>query len=547
MFLKKDFILKDRYKITEKTDCSGSTAIYFALDTSENKRVKIKEFFPTAIMQREVDGSVSAKPECEVKYKSLKSDFYELYDYIMSIAHIGGILAPREVFYENGTCYAVEDLCSCETLEDFLARNEGELNWQTIKKAVSPIISALRKMHSDGFYHRGISPENIIIKDASMLLTGFDIPPARTNESEIDSTLYFGFSAPEQYSSAAWQGSWTDVYSTAAICYRALTGITPVEWRQRGSRSKNLIPPSSLNPSCPENVSNTLLTALSVDIRNRYRTIEDFWMGLLHGAGDTTIVVHTPKMQGHIKKLETDAVRVSEPDDTRVLEKPPTAAKPAVSSNNSSNNIFLYSICAALAVAVAVLSGIIITFMIKDKAAKTQSEVPESSISSEVNNEESSPEESEESQMVLMPPFIGKSVEEVMMNKRYTSLYNFEIERAYSEIYPVGNVVDQYPAPGTEYDKNNNTVILLISMGSERTTMPLVEGTPFDQAVLLLNGLGIEYKVEEINDSMYTDGTVIKASIPFGTTIMRTRDTVTLTVASSAITSSLPYDTEAED
>ena len=545
MFLKKDFILKDRYKITEKTDCSGSTAIYFALDMQENRRVKIKEFFPRAIMQRDEDGSVSAKPDCEVKYKSLKSDFYELYDYIMSIADIGGILSPSEVFYANGTCYAIEDLYSCETLEDFLARSEGELNWQTIKKAVSPVVSALRKMHSDGFYHRGISPENIIIKDDSMLLTGFDIPPARTNGSEIDATLYFGFSAPEQYSSASWQGSWTDVYSTAAICYRALTGMTPVEWRQRGAKNRNLIPPSSLSPSCPENVSNTLLTALSVDIRNRYRTIEDFWMGLLHGAGDTTIVVHTPKMQGHVKKLETDAVKIHGSEDTMVIEAP--GAKTKTPIGNNGNNILLYSVCAALAVTVAVLSGVIITFIIKDKAEKMQSSVQESSMVSQVEEEEPSSEESDESQMVLMPAFIGKSVEEVMMNKRYTSLYNFEIDRAYSEIYPVGNVVDQYPAPETEYDKDHNTVVLLISMGSERTTMPLVEGTPFDQAVLLLNGLGIEYKVEEINDPQYTDGTIIKASIPFGTTIMRTRDTVTLTVASSAITSSLPEDMEDED
>lgn len=522
MFLKKDFILKERYKILEKTDCSGSTAIYFAEDMKENKRVKVKEFFPRAIMERNEDGSVCAKKGCEVQYKSLKSDFYELYDYIMSISDIGGILSPTEVFYENGTCYYVEDLTSCETLEDFLARSEGEINWQTIKKAISPVISALRKMHSDGFYHRGISPENIIIKDDSMLLTGFDIPPARTNGSEIDSTLYFGFSAPEQYSSASWQGSWTDVYSIAAICYRALTGMTPVEWRQRGSGSQNLIPPLSLNPSCPENVSNTLLTALSVDIRNRYRTIEEFWIGLLHGAGDTTIVVSSPKMKGHIKEKE-----VSVPENT----------------DNKQSKLILYTVCALLAITVTILSGVLVTFIIKQKEPLI---LNESSQSESVEEKVSESSQTEENEVLLVPTFIGKGVEEVMMNKGYTALYNFEIERAYSEIYPVGNVVDQYPKPKTEYNKNNNTVVLLISMGSERTTMPLVEGTPFDQAVLLLNGLDISYKVEKKTDTELADGTVIEASVPFGATIMRTRDIVTLTVASSEESSNSSEESEDE-
>ncbi len=525
MFLKKDFVLKERYKILEKTDCSGSTAVYFAEDLNDNRRVKVKEFFPRAIMERNEDGSVCAKKGCEVQYKSLKSDFYELYDYIMSIADIGGILAPIEVFYENGTCYYAEDMSFCETLEDFLARNEGELNWQSLKKAVSPVISALRKMHSDGFYHRGISPENIIIKDDSMLLTGFDIPPARTNGSEIDSTLYFGFSAPEQYSSASWQGSWTDVYSIAAICYRCLTGITPVEWRQRGFGSQNLIPPLSLNPSCPENVSNTLITALSVDIRNRYRTIEEFWIGLLHGAGDTTIVVSSPKMKGHIRERQ-------QPEEN------------AAASDSKQSKIILYTLCALLAITVTILSGVIITFMIKQKEPAPSSDAL---LSQSSENEQSESESSKEDTILLVPSFIGKGVEEVMMNKGYTALYNFEIERAYSEIYPVGNVVDQYPKPKTEYDKNHNTVVLLISMGSERTTMPLVEGTPFDQAVLLLNGLDISYKVEERSDTEFSDGTVIEVSIPFGATIMRTRDVVTLVVASSKEVSQSQAEEEADD
>ena len=446
-----------------------------------------------------------AKKDCEVQYKSLKSDFYELNSYIISIESLGGIIAPIEVFYENGTCYCVESIENSETLDDYLARNEGKINWQQLKKSISPLISAIRKMHSDGYYHRGISPENIIVKGEEFLLTGFDIPPARTNGSEIDCSLYFGFSAPEQYSSASWQGSWTDVYSLAAVCYRALTGVIPVEWRQR-SHSKNLVFPSSLANTVPENVSNTLITALSIDIRNRYRTIEEFWIGLLHGVGDTTIVVNSPKMHGTVKHISNNI------------------------GESKQSKLILYTICAVSLITVTILSSVIITLLIKQKETNPIIDSPSSSVL-EQSDTASGEEDSAASEKITIPSFITKSVEEIMMDKNYTSLYNFEIERAYSELYPVGNIVSQYPDPGTEYDENNNTVTLLISMGSERTTMPLVEGTPLDQAAALLTSLDIKFEVEELSDIDYKDGTVIKASVAFGETIMRTREVITVTVA----------------
>lgn len=217
------------------------------------------------------------QPGCEVQYKSLSSDYEELCRYLMGLPAELPFVRPFELIRQNGTVYSVEWYAGAETLGDHLARIGRPIGWNTLKKMLTPMVRAMDRIHTDGIYHRGISAETLLITEREeLLLSGFCIPAARTADSEIAATLYFGYSAPEQYSSNSWQGSWSDVYSLAAVCYLALTGITPIEWRQRGERHP-LIPPAEVAPEIPAHVSDALLRALSVDLRTRYRTIDEFW------------------------------------------------------------------------------------------------------------------------------------------------------------------------------------------------------------------------------------------------------------------------------
>lgn len=229
------------------------------------------------------------QPGCEVQYKSLSSDYEELCRYLMGLPAELPFVRPFELIRQNGTVYSVEWYAGAETLGDHLARIGRPIGWNTLKKMLTPMVRAMDRIHTDGIYHRGISAETLLITEREeLLLSGFCIPAARTADSEIAATLYFGYSAPEQYSSNSWQGSWSDVYSLAAVCYLALTGITPIEWRQRGERHP-LIPPAEVAPEIPAHVSDALLRALSVDLRTRYRTIDEFWVALLNEPGSGTM------------------------------------------------------------------------------------------------------------------------------------------------------------------------------------------------------------------------------------------------------------------
>ena len=213
-------ILGDRYEMTRRIDQCGETIVYLGRDAVSGRMVTVREFCPSPIMRQDARGQILVQPGCEVQYKSLSSDYEELCRYLMGLPAELPFVRPFELIRQNGTVYSVEWYAGAETLGDHLARIGRPIGWNTLKKMLTPMVRAMDRIHTDGIYHRGISAETLLITEREeLLLSGFCIPAARTADSEIAATLYFGYSAPEQYSSNSWQGSWSDVYSLAAVCY----------------------------------------------------------------------------------------------------------------------------------------------------------------------------------------------------------------------------------------------------------------------------------------------------------------------------------------
>ena len=88
------------------------------------------------------------------------------------------------------------------------------------RQLISPLISLLSQLHNMGLTHCGISPQNIYVDSRKrVILDGFALPELRTVGNGLHAELYAGYSAPEQYSKALWQGEWTDIYSLGAVLY----------------------------------------------------------------------------------------------------------------------------------------------------------------------------------------------------------------------------------------------------------------------------------------------------------------------------------------
>jgi serine/threonine protein kinase len=491
-------LLDDRYELTRQILRCGETVAYIGRDVVSGRMVTIREFFAESIMKRDQNGRAQVLPGCEVQYKSLSTDYEELCSYLMGLPADMAVLRPCDVLWRNNTVYSVEHYIETETLDDYLARCGHAMSWPALKKAIAPIVAAVGRLHADGVYHRGISPETILVDaQENFLLSGFCIPAARTANSEIASTLSFGYSAPEQYSSNSWQGSWTDVYSLSAVCYRALTGSTPVEWRQRG-QGRELTAPAQIVKTIPDNVSSALISGLEVDLRNRCRTIEQLWCSLLSGPGDATVTYPLPLAEPHSAG-------------------PPRRA------------IGSYLFVLATLVAVTVFS-----VMLAQRLIDTYFQpLDEPSVSASVSGQpepQISSEEPPEEQRIVVPYLVGLNIENVLLDPLYKQLFVFEIERVFSETQPIGGVVSQQPGAGAD-PREDGVILVAVSKGSERTTMPNVEGAPLEKAAELLRNQEIRFDVLYVISNVDKEGTVLSASAPVGSILYRTTDVVTLQVS----------------
>ena len=311
--------------------------------------------------------------------------------------------------------------------------------------------------------------------------------------------LFFGYSAPEQYYSTSWQGSWTDVYSLAAICYRALTGTTPVEFRQRG-KGRSLLPPRILNPRIPENISNVLMAALSVDLSNRYRTVEEFWSALLHGPGDGTAVYRLPIEKRRFTRINKKAFWL------------------------------LWTVGGLLLVTVIFMltTGVLRILIGPVEQEDRQSAMPDASESMSAASVESQPNET--GNHIVAPDLIGLSLEKILIDPLFKQMFVFEPRFIYSETASVGEVLFQRPAPGEEIEKDE-VIVLTVSKGSQRVSMPDIVGLPIGSATALLKDYGIEFDMVIISGENHPLGTVIETNPPAGSILYKTSEKATLFVS----------------
>ena len=183
-----------------------------------------------------------------------------------------------------------------EPLDRVLER-KGTLTEAQIKRVLLPIVAGLRQVHAAGFLHRDVKPANIFIRRSDESPVLLDFGSARqalsSRSRSVTAIASAGYSPPEQYESGGEQGPWTDIYALSALCYRAITGIAPVEATRRQSRllRGEDDPLPRLAEVAGGRCSRAFLTAvdrgLRVVERERQGSLDEWWAELEGGAGET--------------------------------------------------------------------------------------------------------------------------------------------------------------------------------------------------------------------------------------------------------------------
>ena len=472
--------LGDKYTVGAYLSADGDGLAYRGVLNAEKRFVLIKEYFPVTLCNgRSASGALMPKEDKEVLFKTSRMDFKDLYDDLHSLTPATGLSTILDVIEENNTVYAVEESEKGMTLSHYLHLRSRTLTPAEARTLLQPIMEGVALLHKSGLIHRGICPDNILLPiDGTARLTGYGTLALRTGGSELKSQLYPGYAAPEQYSAAEFSGRYTDVYALAAVCYRMVTGQTPVAAPQRKVRD-SMESAHSLEAGVPTWFSQVLACALQLDPAKRMQTVPE----LMSALTDPNV-----------------ANAMFERGDNQI----------------STRKIMGVSLVVIFVLVVLLLWSLLGGSKSDAQPAATPQPTPA--------------EQSTQGETV--PNLVGlRYATDIKGNTAYDG-YRIVMTEQNSDTVEQGIVISQDPSAGSEKLMEDQILQIVVSKGPNLVAMPDIIGFTQANASKKLDALGIQYKMVMVeNDGTMAAGCVAKTDYTAGTKINTENVTVIVSIA----------------
>ena len=477
-------VLAGRYTVGEMLSIDGEGILYRGAENLGRFRVTIKEYLPiTLTAERTAESTLRPKTGSEVLFKTTRMDFADLYRSIQRITPANGLEAVLDVVEANNSVYAILENLGGTPLDQWLENHPGTIRPDDACTMLQPVFEGVAAMHKIGLVHRGICPENIrVMENDRCRLAGYATVGLRTAGSGLHEQLYEGYSAPEQYSTAEFEGRYTDEYSLAAVFYRMVCGQAPVPAAQRMVADSNPRA-KSVNGSLPLYVSQVLQLGLRLRPMERIQTVPQLYQALSS------------------KEYTAELTRTMKPE-TPVRTAPP---EPERKEHLLSLKALLAGIVILLSILILLTLWSVLSQHIHQPAASAAESEPASSEAMVPQN--------------LVPNFIGMDYTQVQNNREYTSMYLFYVTEEYSDTAPAGQIIQQEPSADTVL-KAGETIRLVVSKGPQMAEMPNIIGFTQDSAVKELEARGLVASCfMVVNDGSYASGCVVRTSEEPGTKV----------------------------
>ena len=477
-------VLAGRYTVGEMLSIDGEGILYRGAENLGRFRVTIKEYLPiTLTAERTAESTLRPKTGSEVLFKTTRMDFADLYRSIQRITPANGLEAVLDVVEANNSVYAILENLGGTPLDQWLENHPGTIRPDDACTMLQPVFEGVAAMHKIGLVHRGICPENIrVMENNRCRLAGYATVGLRTAGSGLREQLYEGYSAPEQYSTAEFEGRYTDEYSLAAVFYRMVCGQAPVPAAQRMVADSNPRA-KSVNGSLPLYVSQVLQLGLRLRPMERIQTVPQLYQALSS------------------KEYTAELTRTMKP------ETPVRTAQPEPERKEH-----LLSLKALLAGIVILLSILILLTLWSVLSQHIHQPAASAAESEPASSEVMVPQN-------LVPNFIGMDYTQVQSNREYTSMYLFYVTEEYSDTAPAGQIIQQEPSADTVL-KAGETIRLVVSKGPQMAEMPNIIGFTQDGAVKELEARGLVASCfMVVNDGSYASGCVVRTSEEPGTKV----------------------------
>lgn len=477
-------VIGGRYTVGKVISASGDGVTYIAWDNESRETVTVREFLPVENITRlQGQTEVTVNEDSRLVFYDSVREFLTLNRKLAMSRNLSALIPVIDIIEENNTAYAVSEYLETITLRDFLLKSRtGYLGWDRVKTLMMPVLTTVASLHSMDIYHRGISPNTLVLgRDGKLRLTGFMISSARCLKTRVKPEMFPGYAAIEQYHDVDDTGAWTDVYGIAAVIYRALIGSTPAEASERITNDKLMIPPRFAE-ALPAYLVSALDHALTIEPGDRTATVDELREEL---SGSPSTMASNAIHEVREREVEAPTTTEDEVAERKRLEK--LARQEQQKHEQIKMALIAFAIC--LGIGVLALGGWLTYDHFKNNP-------------NEPTTEGVAP-------MIEVPNFVGQSYSRISNDEVQKTRFKFTVDYQYSDSAEAGVIIGQNLEAGTQIEQGSE-LKLTVSKGIEYVTLIDVSGMDYNKAFNLLTEAGfVCKKVEKNNDGSHTANEVI--------------------------------------
>ena len=533
-------LLSNRYELIEKIGNGGMAKVYKAKDQVLNRYVAIK------ILRDEFTTDQEFIKRFEAEAQSAAS-----------ITH-PNIVSVYDVGNEGNLYYIVMELIQGKTLKEIIVEEGSALPWKWSINIAIQIASALEVAHKNKIVHRDIKPHNIIItEDGVAKVTDFGIAKAVSNSTitafgtTIGSVHYF---SPE-HARGGFTDSKSDLYSLGVVMYEMLTGKVPFDADTPVSvalkhMQEEPTPPIELNEKIPSSVNEIILKAMRKDTNLRYQSasemLRDLNAALKNPDGD---FVDNKEYPNDMPTQKISFKDIQEEEKRNNNGKKENKFKKFIKEHKGLSIvialILLFVLSLGGTIAVSRLTEpkeVVLPNFVGVNIDEAKRIAEEKNLKIEISAEEYNGEY-EEGKIISQDPLysdnfnikmgstikvvVSKGIEQATVPKvvgmkeedaiKALEDAKLKVEKVEEENKKIeaGYVISQETEPDTKV-LAGDTVIIHVSTGVKKVSVPSVIGKSEDEAKKALSDLGLSVKTATDEDTSKDNGTVLKQSLDAG-------------------------------
>ncbi|HEU3016759.1 Stk1 family PASTA domain-containing Ser/Thr kinase [Streptococcus pneumoniae] len=437
------------------------------------------------------------------------------------------IVRITDIGEEDGQQYLAMEYVAGLDLKRYIKEHYPLSNEEAVR-IMGQILLAMRLAHTRGIVHRDLKPQNILLTpDGTAKVTDFGIAVAFAETSLTQTNSMLGsvhYLSPEQArgSKATVQ---SDIYAMGIIFYEMLTGHIPYDGDSAVTIAlqhfqKPLPSVIAENPSVPQALENVIIKATAKKLTNRYRSVSEMYVDLSSSLSynrrnesklifDETSKADTKTLPKVSQSTLTSIPKVQAQTEHKSIKNPSHAVteetyKPQAPKKHRFKMRYLILLASLVLVAASLI-------WILSRTPAT----------------------------IAIPDVAGQTVAEAKATLKKANFEIGEEKTEASEKVEEGRIIRTDPGAGTGR-KEGTKINLVVSSGKQSFQISNYVGRKSSDVIAELKEKKVPdnlIKIEEEESNESEAGTVLKQSLPEGTTYDLSKATqIVLTVAKKATT-----------